>query len=88
MPCPNGIAIPSIFEIYNDGVAYNIPNRGTLRYQDSLLEGKRADLCVRCNKCIEVCPQKIDIPEWLGKIHKLLGASAVGQQTKTPSKQN
>ena len=88
MPCPNGIAIPSIFEIYNDGVAYNIPNRGRLRYQDSLLEGKRADLCVRCNKCIEVCPQKIDIPEWLEKIHELLGASAAGQQTKTLSKQN
>jgi hypothetical protein len=28
MPCPNDVAIPSIFEIFNDGVAYNIPNRG------------------------------------------------------------
>ena len=87
MPCPNGIAIPSIFEIYNDGVAYNIPNRGTLRYQDSLLDGKRGDLCAKCNKCVEICPQKIDVPEWLEKIHELLGVSGVGQQAKPTSKQ-
>jgi predicted aldo/keto reductase-like oxidoreductase len=28
---------------------------------------------VRCNQCVEACPQKIDIPMWLEKIHELLG---------------
>ena len=78
MPCPNDVAIPSIFEIFNDGVAYNIPNRGRGRYTDTLLDGRRGDSCVRCNQCIEVCPQKIDIPEWLEKIHELLGTSKTG----------
>ena len=75
MPCPNDVAIPSIFEIYNDGVAYNVPNRGRGRYIDSLLDGRRGDLCVQCNICVDACPQKIDIPDWLEKIHALLGSS-------------
>ena len=79
MPCPNDVAIPSIFEIFNDGVAYNVPNRGRGRYIDTLLDGRRGDSCVQCNKCVEVCPQKIDIPEWLEKIHELLGPPKVGQ---------
>jgi predicted aldo/keto reductase-like oxidoreductase len=78
MPCPNDVAIPSIFEIYNDGVAYNIPNRGRGRYLDTLLDGRRGDQCVQCNICVEHCPQKIDIPEWLEKIHQLLSASKTG----------
>jgi hypothetical protein len=83
MPCPNGIDIPLIFGIYNDGVAYNIPNRGKGRYQDPLLDGKRGDLCVRCNKCVEVCPQKIDIPGWLEKIHELIGPRVEQQANPT-----
>jgi predicted aldo/keto reductase-like oxidoreductase len=78
MPCPNDVAIPSIFEIYNDGVAYNVPNRGRGRYVDTLLDGRRGDQCIHCNSCIEACPQKIDIPDWLEKIHQLLGAPKAG----------
>ena len=78
MPCPNDVAIPSIFEIYNDGVAYNVPNRGRGRYIDTLLDGRRGDQCIHCNSCIEACPQKIDIPDWLEKIHQLLGAPKAG----------
>ena len=84
MPCPNGVAIPSIFEIYNDGVIYDIPNKGSTRYRDTMLDDHRGDLCIRCNKCVEVCPQKIDIPEWLEKIHELLSTPSVRQQTSPP----
>jgi len=66
------------FEIYNDGVAYNVPNRGRGRYIDTLLDGRRGDQCIHCNSCIEACPQKIDIPDWLEKIHQLLGAPKAG----------
>jgi uncharacterized protein len=75
MPCPNNVAIPSIFEIYNDGIAYNIPNRGKGRYLDPILDSRRGDSCAKCNKCVESCPQKIDIPGWLEKIHKSIGPS-------------
>jgi predicted aldo/keto reductase-like oxidoreductase len=75
--CPNEVNISSIFEIYNDAVVYDILTRGRYRYQDSLLNGHRADECLECNKCVEACPQKIDIPEWLKKIHEVLNTPKV-----------
>ena len=84
MPCPNDVAIPSIFEIYNDGVAYNVANWGRGRYIDSLLDGRRGDSCVQCNICVDACPQKIDIPDWLEKIHALLGTPGVPPHANPP----
>jgi predicted aldo/keto reductase-like oxidoreductase len=48
--------------------------RAKLRYKDTLMEGHRADKCIDCNKCVEVCPQKIAIPEQLKKAHEILSA--------------
>ncbi len=74
MPCPNGVAIPSIFQIYNDAIMYDNLRRGLRRYQisDMLKEEQRADQCIECNECVEACPQEIPIPEWLQKAHALL----------------
>jgi len=75
MPCPNGVEIPRIFEIYNDAVAYNNPRTGRLLYRGrtGLKAEQRADQCIECGECIEACPQDILIPEWLQKTHALLG---------------
>jgi hypothetical protein len=37
--------------------------------------GERADaaLCKNCGKCAKACPQKIAIPDELGKVRKILG---------------
>jgi hypothetical protein len=75
MPCPNDVSIPQIFEIYNEGVVYDIMTRARLRYKDTLMDGHRADKCLDCNKCVEVCPQKISIPEQLKKAHEILSAA-------------
>jgi predicted aldo/keto reductase-like oxidoreductase len=74
MPCPNDVSISTIFEIYNEGLVYDIMTRAKLRYKDTLMEGHRADKCIDCNKCVEVCPQKIAIPEQLKKAHEILSA--------------
>ncbi len=74
LPCPNGVAIPQIFELYNEAVSYNSPQLSRDRYNSPYLLKKeqRADNCKKCKKCAEKCPQKIEIPEWLGKAHDFL----------------
>jgi predicted aldo/keto reductase-like oxidoreductase len=74
-PCPNGVDIPTIFQIYNEAIVYNDPRRGRGRYRgpEGLKEEQRADQCIECEECLEACPQKILIPDWLKKAHALLG---------------
>ncbi|MDD2778076.1 MAG: 4Fe-4S dicluster domain-containing protein, partial [Methanocellales archaeon] len=32
-----------------------------------------AVMCVQCGKCLEKCPQEINIPEELKKVHAIIG---------------
>jgi len=75
MPCPNGVEIPSIFQIYNEAIIYDDHRTGRFRYRgpNGLKEEQQADQCIECDECLEACPQEIPIPEWLEKAHKLLG---------------
>ncbi len=75
MPCPNGVEISRIFQIYSEAILYDDPRTGRFRYRGpgGLKEEQRADQCTECGECLAVCPQEIDIPEWLQKAHVLLG---------------
>ena len=75
MPCPNGVEIPTIFTMYNGAIMYNDPGpaRWAYRGPEGLKEEQRADQCTECNECLEKCPQEIDIPDWLKKVHEFLG---------------
>ncbi|MFC2007338.1 4Fe-4S dicluster domain-containing protein, partial [Chloroflexota bacterium] len=77
IPCPNGVKIPNIFQIYNEAMMYGDLQRGRLRYNGGprgLKEEERADQCKECGECVKACPQEIPIPEWLKKVHALLGS--------------
>ena len=81
-PCPNGVAIPRIFEMYNESVVYGETRRSRSTYQGQGPQGmkaeERADQCVECGECEEKCPQKISIIDWLKKADVMLGAKKQG----------
>jgi predicted aldo/keto reductase-like oxidoreductase len=74
MPCPNGVDIPRVFGYYNEAVIYSSPSRLRTYYRDPdmIKEEERADKCIKCEQCIEKCPQKLPIPELLEKAHAFL----------------
>ncbi|MGD2207041.1 MAG: aldo/keto reductase [Anaerolineae bacterium] len=71
LPCSSGVNIPRVFEIYNDLMMYGDENRAQMVY-GWLKEEERANLCIECDECLELCPQMIEIPDWLTKAHEVL----------------
>ena len=84
MPCPYGVDIPGNFRVYNDwAAALGFLDEGRepdekqkeefLRhYRNSIEKSARADHCIRCRKCLELCPQHINIPEEMRKIDAIV----------------
>jgi len=71
LPCPSGVHIPEVFEIYNDMLMYGDEPRARMFYS-WLDEKARADLCTECGECLTKCPQHIEIPDWLKRVHEAL----------------
>jgi predicted aldo/keto reductase-like oxidoreductase len=85
MPCPAGVNIPQNFAILN----YVHKEQSLLmRWQARRGYGKlvgskekldrenpngNASMCADCGKCVEKCPQGINIPVELEKVHAILG---------------
>lgn len=78
MPCPNGVNIPRIFKIYNEGIMYEKPETARRSYQ-WVKEEERVDVCVQCGECEEKCPQSIEIADWLARVHKFLSEDKKGE---------
>lgn len=72
--CPNKIAIPYNFRAYNMGVLYDDMELAKDFYRNEVTSyGRRADSCISCGSCEEICPQHIKISELLPKVDELLG---------------
>ena len=69
LPCPDGVDIPANFEILNLERVFGLSEHARSRY--ATLGGKAA-LCRQCGKCVELCPQELDIPTRLGESVALL----------------
>ena len=72
MPCPQGVAIPDVFELYNDAHMFDNLQRQQMAYRIFFSDDERADRCTVCGECVEKCPQGIAIPEWLEKAQSFL----------------
>ena len=85
MPCPAGVNIPQNFAILNN---VSMESNRILRWRVRSTYGKLAGskerldkenpngngaLCVNCGKCLDKCPQGINIPVELAKTHAILG---------------
>lgn len=70
MECSYGVDIPDIFSIYND---YKKSENDQIAYRNYFIftsDDKKADRCEKCGECITKCPQQINIPDELAKIHQ------------------
>jgi predicted aldo/keto reductase-like oxidoreductase len=85
MPCPAGVNIPQNFAILNNvsmesnrimrwrvGRGYR-KLTGSKEKLDKENPNGNASMCVQCGKCLPKCPQEINIPEELDKVHAILG---------------
>jgi len=69
IPCPEGVDIPRILKIYNDGIMYDKITEAASDYRMWVPAENKGDLCVVCGECEEKCPQDIPISDWMAKIH-------------------
>lgn len=77
MPCPSGVNIPAIFNIYNQFGLFGNKHWCTGMYNFALAAtDERADKCVECGQCEEACPQQIAIIQKLKEAHVALEACA------------
>ena len=74
MPCPSGVNIPSCFEIYNNLHISGKIDDAKFAYAAQLggviFGGKPgfASQCIKCGKCVEKCPQHLEIPRFLESV--------------------
>ena len=58
MPCPNGVAIPDIFHLYNEGLMYGKTDSSIKEYRTSFPKKSRADQCVPVSDLRRKVPAK------------------------------
>jgi predicted aldo/keto reductase-like oxidoreductase len=75
MPCPNGVWIPHMFDLYNRAVVCGELDKARQSYNEPRRPGEdvRAAACIACHECEELCPQKIPIVDWMQEIHAVFG---------------
>ncbi|MEE8355882.1 MAG: aldo/keto reductase [Anaerolineales bacterium] len=71
VPCPEGIDIPRLLNIYNDSIMYEKHDYAKTEYNKFVPEKNRANLCASCLECEEKCPQEILVSEWMVKIDQI-----------------
>ncbi len=70
MPCPKGVDIPANMDCYNIGHMYGSIDETKKFFNRSMFDNRRSTLCVNCGRCIEMCPQGLNIPMILRRISK------------------
>lgn len=63
MPCPAGVAIPSVFKAYNNKYIFEDRETYEKDYQKLIDDKKDQSQCVECGQCEEQCPQHLSIIE-------------------------
>ena len=77
MPCPQGVDIPRNFSQYNEYFMFNQSEAAKGGYQ-WIPAAERADHCISCGVCVDLCPQQIDIPGIMGKVKETFSPLPLG----------
>ncbi|MBN2529374.1 MAG: aldo/keto reductase [Deltaproteobacteria bacterium] len=72
-PCPEGIDIGWLLELYNDAEMFDNLTAPRFAYNNFVPQNHRADACTACGACEDICPQKIAVSKWMPKVHSVLG---------------
>ena len=72
MPCPNGVDIPSNFQLYNEIFLFDDNEFSPFFYNNMMGKEQQGVNCVECGVCMEKCPQKIDIVTELREVVKTM----------------
>jgi len=68
MPCPHGVAIPSVLGQYAEAMMFENYESNKRDYLGFIPEKNRANQCVQCGECVPKCPQHIEISKWMETI--------------------
>ena len=67
-PCPQGVNIPGIFDLFNRSYRFGDDVILKYEYQDFCTKEQDASRCVECGQCEDSCPQKLPIMKTLKQI--------------------
>ncbi|NLL82135.1 MAG: aldo/keto reductase [Tissierellia bacterium] len=71
-PCPSNVAIPEIFEIYNNIYVYDTVADSKDSYKGLKEKSKDVSQCIECEVCENICPQHLEIISLLKEAEKSL----------------
>ena len=70
--CPQHIAIPKYFSLYNDLMREDMEHKGWTiyytKYSDLTKEFGKAEECIECGQCEGICPQHLSIIDYLKQV--------------------
>lgn len=72
VPCPKGVAIPQIFQLYNQGMMFEAFDQPRRSYMFQRNAGHDQPNCIACGACEKKCPQHIEIIQQLKLAHSKL----------------
>lgn len=72
VPCPNNVAIPNIFEIYNNYFVYDTIDFSKKSYKNMIKAGTDSSNCIECGQCESLCPQNLEIIRHLKEADSVL----------------
>lgn len=73
LPCPQGVNIPKVFNMFNRHQTAKPHNVQKIAYRCEMIFNKNSgDYCVACGQCEEKCPQKLPIIDLLKTAHEEL----------------
>ena len=78
MPCPQGIDVPRIIELYNEALMFKDPRQPRYFYR---VENHQPEKCHECERCMQACPRGYPTIELLKKAELLFSGDTFSNCT-------